>query len=330
MTRNIFLESCNDLGHHIGENFSNNSLIIVDEALDKLNLHTLSDLQTKYFKVSEDTKNLNAIEAIWDIMFSSNLNRSSEVIIIGGGVLLDLAAFAASTFKRGISFTLIPSTLLAMVDASHGGKNGFNNNYGKNQIGTFNLPNNVIICSELLSTLDDRDYKDGLVELIKHGLIGSKEIFNQLVFSDDVKVDFETIKKGIQIKTDIVEEDFLENGKRKYLNFGHTIGHLIEHDSNFNLSHGQAVAIGINYELELSKRHFGLSQEVVDNYNLFLKKINFSNSYEFINNINDLIKILEDDKKSIEDSIDIVLLSDISEPNLINLSFGEILEVVQN
>ena len=330
MTRNIFLESCNDLGHHIGENFSNNSLIIVDEALDKLNLHTLSDLQTKYFKVSEDTKNLNAIEAIWDIMFSSNLNRSSEVIIIGGGVLLDLAAFAASTFKRGISFTLIPSTLLAMVDASHGGKNGFNNNYGKNQIGTFNLPNNVIICSELLSTLDDRDYKDGLVELIKHGLIGSKEIFNQLVFSDDIKVDFETIKKGIQIKTDIVEEDFLENGKRKYLNFGHTIGHLIEHDSNFNLSHGQAVAIGINYELELSKRHFGLSQEVVDNYNLFLKKINFSNSYEFINNINDLIKILEDDKKSIEDSIDIVLLSDISEPNLINLSFGEILEVVQN
>jgi len=330
MTRNIFLESCNDLGHHIGENFSNNSLIIVDEALDKLNLHTLSDLQTKYFKVSEDTKNLNAIEAIWDIMFSSNLNRSSEVIIIGGGVLLDLAAFAASTFKRGISFTLIPSTLLAMVDASHGGKNGFNNNYGKNQIGTFNLPNNVIICSELLSTLDDRDYKDGLVELIKHGLIGSKEIFNQLVFSDDVKVDFETIKKGIQIKTDIVEEDFLENGKRKYLNFGHTIGHLIEHDSNFNLSHGQAVAIGINYELELSKRHFGLSQEVVDNYNLFLKKINFSNSYEFINNINELIKILEDDKKSTEDSIDIVLLSDISEPNLINLSFGEILEVVQN
>ena len=330
MTRNIFLESCNDLGHHIGENFSNNSLIIVDEALDKLNLHTLSDLQTKYFKVSEDTKNLNAIEAIWDIMFSSNLNRSSEVIIIGGGVLLDLAAFAASTFKRGISFTLIPSTLLAMVDASHGGKNGFNNNYGKNQIGTFNLPNNVIICSELLSTLDDRDYKDGLVELIKHGLIGSKEIFNQLVISDDIKVDFETIKKGIQIKTDIVEEDFLENGKRKYLNFGHTIGHLIEHDSNFNLSHGQAVAIGINYELELSKRHFGLSQEVVDNYNLFLKKISFSNSYEFINNINDLIKILEDDKKSTEDSIDIVLLSDISEPNLINLSFGEILEVVQN
>ena len=330
MTRNIFLESCNDLGHHIGENFSNNSLIIVDEALDKLNLHTLSDLQTKYFKVSEDTKNLNAIEAIWDIMFSSNLNRSSEVIIIGGGVLLDLAAFAASTFKRGISFTIIPSTLLAMVDASHGGKNGFNNNYGKNQIGTFNLPNNVIICSELLSTLDHRDYKDGLVELIKHGLIGSKEIFNQLVISDDIKVDFETIKKGIQIKTDIVEEDFLENGKRKYLNFGHTIGHLIEHDSNFNLSHGQAVAIGINYELELSKRHFGLSQEVVDNYNLFLKKINFSNSYEFINNINDLIKILEDDKKSTEDSIDIVLLSDISEPNLINLSFGEILEVVQN
>ncbi len=330
MTKNIFLESCSDLGQYINENFSKNSLIIIDEALDKLNLNTLSDIQTTYFKVSEDTKNLNTIEAIWNIMFSSNLNRSSEIIIIGGGVLLDLSSFAASTFKRGVSFTLIPSTLLAMVDASHGGKNGFNNDYGKNQIGTFNLPNNVIICSELLSTLDDKDYKDGLVELIKHGLIGSKEIFDQLVFSEDFKVDFETIKKGIQIKTDIVEEDYLESGKRIYLNFGHTIGHLIEHDSSFNLSHGEAVAIGINYELELSKKYFGLSQEVVDNYNLFLEKLNFRCSYEFINSNNDLLKILEDDKKSIEDSIDIVLLSDISKPNLINLSFDEILKVVQN
>jgi len=330
MPKNIYLNSTEELIKHINGDLPNESLIILDSALEQFQLHSNFNASHVYLEVSEETKNLETIEKIWEIMFSSNLNRSDEVVIIGGGVMLDLCSFAASTYKRGVAFTLVPSTLLAMVDASHGGKNGFNNVHGKNQIGTFTLPKSVVVCFELLNTLKDNDYKDGLIELVKHGLIGSKEIFNTLVSTENFKIDTKTIKKGIQIKEDIVKEDYLETGKRKYLNFGHTIGHLIEQDSKFNLSHGEAVAIGMIYELELSKKHFGLPQEVIDLYISYLEKLDFKKSYEFENSIDYLLEILKDDKKSKSDSVDIVLLSDISQPNLISISFDELIEVIQN
>ena len=330
MSKNTYLNSTEELIKHINGDLPNESLIILDSALEQFQLHSNFNASHVYLEVSEETKNLETIEKIWEIMFLSNLNRSDEVVIIGGGVMLDLCSFAASTYKRGVAFTLVPSTLLAMVDASHGGKNGFNNVHGKNQIGTFTLPKSVVVCFELLNTLKDTDYKDGLIELVKHGLIGSKEIFNTLVSTENFKIDTKTIKKGIQIKEDIVKEDYLETGKRKYLNFGHTIGHLIEQDSKFNLSHGEAVAIGMIYELELSKKHFGLPQEVIDLYISYLEKLDFKKSYEFENSIDYLLEILKDDKKSKSDSVDIVLLSDISQPNLISISFDELIEVIQN
>ncbi len=330
MSRNIYLNSTEELIKYINEDLQNESLIILDSALEQFKLHSNLNARHVYLKVSEETKNLETVEKIWEIMFSSNLNRSHEIVIIGGGVMLDLCSFAASTFKRGISYTLVPSTLLAMVDASHGGKNGFNNDYGKNQIGTFNLPKGVIVCFELLNTLKDKDYKDGLIELVKHGLIGSKEIFDKLISAEDFKIETEVIKKGIQIKEDIVKEDYLETGKRKYLNFGHTIGHLIEQDSKFTVSHGEAVAIGMIYELGLSKKHFGLPQEVIDLYVSYLEKLDYKKSYEFENSIDYLLGILKDDKKSKSDSVDIVLLSDVSQPNLICISFDELIEVIKN
>ena len=330
MSRNIYLNSTEELIKYINEDLQNESLIILDSALEQFKLHSNLTASHAYLKVSEETKNLETVEKIWEIMFSSNLNRSHEIVIIGGGVMLDLCSFAASTFKRGISYTLVPSTLLAMVDASHGGKNGFNNDYGKNQIGTFNLPKGVIVCFELLNTLKEKDYKDGLIELVKHGLIGSKEIFDKLISAEDFKIETEVIKKGIQIKEDIVKEDYLETGKRKYLNFGHTIGHLIEQDSKFTVSHGEAVAIGMIYELGLSKKHFGLPQEVIDLYVSYLEKLDYKKSYEFENSIDYLLGILKDDKKSKSDSVDIVLLSDVSQPNLICISFDELIEVIKN
>ena len=330
MSKNTYLNSTEELIKHINGDLPNESLIILDSALEQFQLHSNFNASHVYLEVSEETKNLETIEKIWEIMFLSNLNRSDEVVIIGGGVMLDLCSFAASTYKRGVAFTLVPSTLLAMVDASHGGKNGFNNVHGKNQIGTFTLPKSVVVCFELLNTLKDNDYKDGLIELVKHGLIGSKEIFNTLVSTENFKIDTKTIKKGIQIKEDIVKEDYLETGKRKYLNFGHTIGHLIEQDSKFNLSHGEAVAIGMIYELELSKKHFGLPQEVIDLYISYLEKLDFKKSYEFENSIDYLLEILKDDKKSKSDSVEIVLLSDVSQPNLISISFDELIEVIQN
>ena len=122
MPKNIYLSSSEELIKYINEDLPKESLIILDSALEQFKLHSNFNASHVYLKVSEETKNLETVEKIWEIMFSSNLNRSDEIVIIGGGVMLDLCSFAASTYKRGITFTLVPSTLLAMVDASHGGK----------------------------------------------------------------------------------------------------------------------------------------------------------------------------------------------------------------
>ena len=228
MTNNIYLKTNLELIEYLNSRFSDESLFIIDSNLNNLKIDEQVNAQVSYFDINEETKNLTSVEKIWDLLFQYNLNRSSEIVIIGGGVLLDACAFASSTFKRGVSFTFVPSTLLSMVDASHGGKNGFNNKYGKNQIGTFTLPESVIVCYQLLDTLPEDHYKDGLIELIKHGMIANEKIFNSMITKTSFNVDFEIIREGIDVKLKIVSEDFLEGDKRKLLNFGHTVGHLVE------------------------------------------------------------------------------------------------------
>ena len=127
MTNNIYLKTNLELIEYLNSRFSDESLFIIDSNLNNLKIDEQVNAQVSYFDINEETKNLTSVEKIWDLLFQHNLNRSSEIVIIGGGVLLDVCAFASSTFKRGVSFTFVPSTLLSMVDASHGGKNGFNN-----------------------------------------------------------------------------------------------------------------------------------------------------------------------------------------------------------
>jgi len=325
---NKYSETFEELLNDLNQTNNNYDLVIVDSNLEFYNFEKLLNTDVLYIDISESTKNLVSVEIVWNALFEHNLNRMSNLLIIGGGVLLDVCAFAASTYKRGISFCLVPTTLLAMVDAAHGGKNGFNNNYGKNQIGTFTEPKSIFVCHELLDSLSEKDYKDGLIELIKHGLIVSSEIYEQLSLGSEYKVSLDTIKKGIKIKLDIVSEDFTELNKRKLLNFGHTIGHLIEKDSEFKVSHGEAVAIGIYYELLLSKKHMGLPQEVINSYLKYIEKINYNYTYKFSKGKDSIMEALKNDKKSLIDNVDIVLLSGISMPNIINLSFDELFEVI--
>ena len=325
---NKYSETFEELLNDLNQTNNNYDLVIVDSNLEFYNFEKLLNTDVLYIDISESTKNLVSVEIVWNALFEHNLNRMSNLLIIGGGVLLDVCAFAASTYKRGISFCLVPTTLLAMVDAAHGGKNGFNNNYGKNQIGTFTEPKSIFVCHELLDSLSEKDYKDGLIELIKHGLIGSIEIYEKLSLGSEYKVSLDTIKKGIKIKLDIVSEDFTELNKRKLLNFGHTIGHLIEKDSEFKVSHGEAVAIGIYYELLLSKKHMGLPQEVINSYLKYIEKINYNYTYKFSKGKDSIMEALKNDKKSLIDNVDIVLLSGISMPNIINLSFDELFEVI--
>ena len=329
MTNNIYLKTNLELFEYLNSQFTNESLFIVDSNLKKLKIDQKINARVSYFEINEETKNLTSVEKIWDLLFQHKLNRSSEIVIIGGGVLLDVCAFASSTFKRGINFTFVPSTLLSMVDASHGGKNGINNIYGKNQIGTFTLPESVIVCYQLLDTLSEDHYKDGLIELIKHGMIASEKIFNSMITKKGFDVDLETIKEGIDVKLKIVSEDFLEGDKRKLLNFGHTVGHLVEKDSNYETTHGQAVAIGIYYELLISKEQLGLPKEIIDSYLNYLNQIEYDYEYNFLSKSEKLIEMLKHDKKSSEKGVDIVLLYEIGNPKVINLTFNEVIEVIQ-
>ena len=330
MTNNIYLKTNLELIEYLNSRFSDESLFIIDSNLNNLKIDEQVNAQVSYFDINEETKNLTSVEKIWDLLFQHNLNRSSEIVIIGGGVLLDVCAFASSTFKRGVSFTFVPSTLLSMVDASHGGKNGFNNTYGKNQIGTFTLPKSVIVCYQLLDTLPEDHYKDGLIELIKHGMIANEKIFNSMITKTSFNVDFEIIREGIDVKLKIVSEDFLEGDKRKLLNFGHTVGHLVEKDSNYEITHGQAVAIGIYYELLISKEQLGLPKEIIDSYLNYLNQIEYDYEYNFLSNSEKLIGMLKHDKKSNAKGVDIVLLHEIGNPKVINLTFNEVIEVIQH
>ncbi len=330
MTNNIYLKTNLELIEYLNSRFSNESLFIIDSNLNNLKIDEQVNAQVSYFDINEETKNLTSVEKIWDLLFQHNLNRSSEIVIIGGGVLSDVCAFASSTFKRGVSFTFVPSTLLSMVDASHGGKNGFNNTYGKNQIGTFTLPESVIVCYQLLDTLPEAHYKDGLIELIKHGMIANEKIFNSMITKTSFNVEFEIIREGIDVKLKIVSEDFLEGDKRKLLNFGHTLGHLVEKDSNYEITHGQAVAIGIYYELLISKEQLGLPKEIIDSYLNYLNKIEYDYEYNFLSNSEKLIEMLKHDKKSNAKGVDIVLLYEIGNPKVINLTFNEVIEVIQH
>ena len=330
MTNNIYLKTNLELIEYLNSRFSSESLFIIDSNLNNLKIDEKVNAKISYFDINEETKNLTSVEKIWDLLFQHNLNRSSEIVIIGGGVLLDVCAFASSTFKRGISFTFVPSTLLSMVDASHGGKNGFNNTYGKNQIGTFTLPESVIVCYQLLDTLPEDHYKDGLIELIKHGMIANEKIFNSMITKMSFNVDFEIIRDGIDVKLKIVSEDFLEGNKRKLLNFGHTVGHLVEKDSNYEITHGQAVAIGIYYELLISKEQLGLPKEIIDSYLNYLNQIEYDYKYNFLSKGEKLIEMLKHDKKSSEKGVDIVLLYEIGNPKVINLTFNEVIEVIQH
>lgn len=330
MTNNIYLKTNLELIEYLNSRFSDESLFIIDSNLNNLKIDEQVNAQVSYFDINEETKNLTSVEKIWDLLFQYNLNRSSEIVIIGGGVLLDVCAFASSTFKRGVSFTFVPSTLLSMVDASHGGKNGFNNKYGKNQIGTFTLPESVIVCYQLLDTLPEDHYKDGLIELIKHGMIANAKIFNSMITKTSFNVDFEIIREGIDVKLKIVSEDFLEGNKRKLLNFGHTVGHLVEKDSNYEITHGQAVAIGIYYELLISKEQLGLPKEIIDSYLNYLNQIEYDYEYNFLSNSEKLTEMLKHDKKSNAKGVDIVLLHEIGNPKVINLTFNEVIEVIQH
>lgn len=312
------------------KNFINQEkhVIFIDSKLSSIiNL----DPKFKIFEIeiNESTKDLNTIQKIWKIMFSESLDRSSKIIGIGGGVLSDLVGFATSTFKRGANLSLVPSTFLGMVDAAHGGKTGFNNEFGKNQIGTFFIPEKIFICTEFLDSLSEIEMNNGIIESLKAGFLGDKEII-EMIYQDKLNNLEEIIKKSIQVKYNILKNDLRESNERMFLNLGHTIGHLIEKDSNYSISHGQAVAIGMLKGFEISESKFNLNSSIRDEFKSFLNKQSMKTEYSFNSNQSELKEIITNDKKVTSDVVKFVLIKNIQEPVLIDFSINDLLEVLTN
>lgn len=210
------------------------------------------------FPHGEKNKTRNTKEQIENQLFEKKLGSDIGIIAIGGGVVSDLVGYIAATFCRGVPLVIIPTTLLGMVDASIGGKNGVNTPYGKNLIGSLYFPKKVIIDLCTLKTLSKRELANGMVETIKHALISDASFFEELEKNSQAILELEsailekTVFTSCRIKSEIVEQDEIEKGKRHLLNFGHTVGHALELLSGFSLAHGEAVAIGLIVESYLS------------------------------------------------------------------------------
>jgi 3-dehydroquinate synthase len=263
----------------------------------------------------EDNKKLASVETIWEFLSRSGADRKSLLINIGGGMLTDLAGFAASTFKRGMDFINIPTTLLSQVDASVGGKTGFNFKGLKNEIGTFQDPKAVLIHTPFLQTLDRSNFLSGYAEMIKHGLINSTEHLEELIAFDTDHLDFfrlqEMIRHSVEVKKYFVANDPFEKNIRKALNFGHTIGHAIESlamEQNRPVLHGYAVAWGMVAELFLSAENCGFPASEVNHITQWVKHL-YGIFPLKLTDFPELWKLMQHDKKNDGNQVNFTLLS---------------------
>ena len=315
------------IGKGLFENFSNHVLsvtnpckvlVLSDETVAKLYIEDLKkNLEISGFEVSEfiikpgeKSKTLSTAMKIYEKMASKFLSRSDVIISLGGGIVSDLAGFSAATYLRGIKFISIPTSFLAQIDASIGGKNGVNLSFGKNLVGTFYNPELIVVDSNLLLTLPKRELSCGVAEAIKCGCIRDEklfEIFENENFEDNID---EIISRSIAIKKKIVENDEFDLGERKLLNFGHTLGHAYEMLGNFKaLSHGEAVAIGMAELAKISEK-FGLTKTgTCKRLTEVLKKHSLPTESYFSKK--DVLKAVLHDKKISGSFIDLAILKEI-------------------
>ena len=277
------------------------------------------------FDPSEKNKNLNSVNKILEILLKKNFSRNDCLISLGGGITGDVSGFAASLFKRGLKFVNIPTTLLAQVDSSIGGKTGVNSKHGKNLIGSFYQPSLVVSDTQFLKSLTKREIICGYGEILKHSLIDNKKFFNFLDknLKKILNLSSPFIEKAIyescKIKKRIVEKDEKETGLRKVLNFGHTFAHAYEAGLGYSnkLNHGEAVILGMKTALSFSLKETILSKK---EHNLILNHIENSGlpflikKYFSINDLSKILSFMIKDKKNNSEKINLVLLKKIGKP----------------
>ena len=259
----------------------------------------------------ENQKTLKTLDKVWNKCAAEGITRTDAIIGIGGGATTDLAGFAASSWLRGIAWYAFPTSLAGMVDAAIGGKTGINARSGKNLIGAFNSPSEVLIDLSFLNTLPKRDLSAGMAEVIKCGFIADYKILN-LAQDDDLDYQ-QLIARSIKVKADVVSKDFKESKLREILNYGHTLGHAIEKNSGYKLRHGEAVSIGMVFAAELSKELADLSQDAVSLHRELLANFNLPLTYGK-NRWNSLSVLLMQDKKVKQSRLRFIGINRIGKP----------------
>jgi 3-dehydroquinate synthase len=309
---------------HLKETKYSNLFIITDSNTNDYCLHKFlpyleTDLTIEIieFEAGEINKNIDTCIEIWKVLTELGADRKSLVINLGGGVVTDLGGFVASTFKRGVDFVHIPTTLLSMVDASVGGKTGVDLGNLKNQIGVINVPLMVLIDTQYLETVPQNEMRSGLAEMLKHGLIFDKHYWEQ--FLDISTIDFSDldalIHRSVAIKNEIVMQDPTEKNIRKALNFGHTLGHAIEsyfleNDNKTTLLHGEAIAIGMILESYISLHKNLISEAEYIQIKSVIKTIYDNITFEE-NDIQPILDLLIHDKKNEFGTIQFALIEGI-------------------
>ncbi|ONI46199.1 3-dehydroquinate synthase [Candidatus Epulonipiscioides gigas] len=297
--------------------------MVTDRNVAKYYVQNLKDILTKegfevHFKIlkaGEKTKNISVLESLYNELAKAKITRSDAVLALGGGVIGDLAGFLAATYLRGVKFIQVPTSLLAQVDSSVGGKVAIDLEMGKNLVGSFYHPALVIIDPNVLETLDKRFLRDGLAEVIKYAFIKDKNLYDKL---NNFK-NLEELEKNLSdiiytccdIKRAVVESDEKDTGERMILNFGHTLGHAIETVCGYETyTHGEGVAIGMSEITKLSE-DFGFTE-----YGTYDKIVSLLKKYELPTqmpevNKQDILKVIELDKKNIDQNLNVILLKEI-------------------
>lgn len=297
-------------------------LILVDENTHEHCLPTLlGNLETEIpfeiieIEAGEEMKTLETAAQLWEILTEFETDRKALMINLGGGVITDMGGFIASTYKRGIPFINIPTTLLGMCDASIGGKTGIDHQFLKNIIGTFAHPEQIFVFPEFLQTLPFEELRSGFAEMLKHGLITDESHWSDLISIKELTPQniFPFIERSMQIKQNVVEQDFTEQNVRKTLNFGHTIGHALE--SLFLLKgkpimHGEAVALGMICETRISFLQDLISEEtaneIVSNIQKFFPHLDIKSF-----SVEEIVNLMKNDKKNSAGNINFSLITGI-------------------
>lgn len=283
------------------------------------NLNTDIAFEILEVEPGEEMKNVQTANQLWEILTEMQADRQALVINLGGGVITDMGGFVASTYKRGIRFINIPTTLLSMCDASIGGKTGIDLMHYKNMVGTFSFPEQIFVYPKFLETLPFKELRSGFAEMLKHGLIADKIHWNELtqLSKPDSESLIPYIQTSMDIKQDVVNKDFQEKNIRKTLNFGHTIGHAIESlclEQGNPVLHGEAVAAGMICEAYLSYQEGLISEEESDTVIDALKRYY---PYLDISDFDDdaILSLLLNDKKNTDRRINFSLLTGIGSCN---------------